>query len=63
MADSKAKKTTKKTVSPQKIVIEGDFVEFKYNGKHRNLKKDKIETITAEKAKLFLKAGWGEIAK
>lgn len=51
----------KKVVSPQKIIIEGDFVDFKSNGTHRMLTKGVTYNVTAEKARLFIKAGWGEL--
>lgn len=64
MAEKKKETKTKKPSSTGKVVIEGDFVDFKANEKcHKNLIKGKVYNVTAEKAKLFIKAGWGEIVK
>lgn len=57
------KKQTKKTVSPQKIVIEGNFVDVIGTGKFHSLKKGAEFNITKEKAELLIAKGWVEIAK
>jgi len=55
-----AKKTTKKEVSPSKIIIEGDFIDIVGTGKHNALKKGVTYNVTAEKAKLFIAKEWAK---
>lgn len=59
-----AKQNTKtKTVSPQKIVIEGDFVDVVGTGKFRTLKKGETFNVTREKAELLINKGWVTLKK
>lgn len=57
------KKTTKKTVSPQKIVIEGDFVDIVGTGKFHSLKEGQKFNVTREKAELIIGKGWAKLDK
>ncbi len=59
MAEKKEKKTGVKKSG--KVIIEGDFVDFKANDKCKHLVKGKVYNITKQKAELFLQAGYGEI--
>lgn len=62
--ETKKKKEQKKTNGTGKVIIEGDFVNFKAGEKcHARLVSGKVYNVTAEKARLYINAGWGEIVK